>query len=346
MDSTFYIQWHTTNNCNLRCLHCYQDDFSREGDLGIPGLKGIAENFLATLEAWERRACVHLTGGEPLLNPGLFSLLDHLNGQSGVEELGIITNGMLLHRELIKRISGIEKLKYLKISLDGGDAATNDAIRRVGSFQRVLRNVPLVREMGKFEVVLMFTAMKRNYRSLPALIRLAQDLEIQGLIIERFIPWGQGKLVREEVLERDQWRELIQTLFEFFAIDQGGEIPPYQAFQISFSGGEPELMGAPCVVGDDGCCIMPDGSLFPCRRFPLPLGNLLRNSLKNIWEESTLLRQLRDKRNLKGKCRLCGQEGCTGCRSLAYALTGDFFGEDPHCPLTLDHQHASDFHRV
>ncbi|MDP2968527.1 MAG: hypothetical protein Q8P64_04890, partial [Deltaproteobacteria bacterium] len=29
MKDTFHIQWHITNLCNLRCQHCYQDDFSR-----------------------------------------------------------------------------------------------------------------------------------------------------------------------------------------------------------------------------------------------------------------------------------------------------------------------------
>jgi radical SAM protein with 4Fe4S-binding SPASM domain len=235
---------------------------------------------------------------------------------------------------MVMKLRAFGKLKKIKISLDGGDAETNDSIRPAGTFQRVMKNLPLVNGGGRFEVILMFTVMKKNFKSLPALIRLAQDAGVGGVIIERFIPWGKGKAMQGEVLERNDWRELGEALYEFFSVEQEDKIPPYQAFQIDFRGGEPELMGAPCVVGEDGVCVMPEGIVFPCRRFPLPIGNLLDDSLKMVWERSEILSRMRDKRNLKGKCGSCDREECTGCRSLAYSLTGDFFAEDPHCLYT------------
>ena len=335
MDPTFYIQWHMTNYCNLRCQHCYQDNFSRNKDLDWLSLKKVSDNILTTLRGWDRNACIHLTGGEPLLKPELFPLLAYLNQQSRVEELGIITNGLLLDGEVVRNLWAFGKLKKIKISLDGGDVETNDSIRPVGTFQKVVKNLPLVNEGGRFEVILMFTAMKRNYKNLPTLIRLGQDLGVAGVIIERFIPWGRGKTIQSEVLERSHWKELVGALYDFFSVEPEEDgTPPYQAFQIDFQGGEPELMGAPCVLGEDGLCIMPEGIVLPCRRFPLPIGNLLEDSLKTVWERSEILPKMRDKRNLKGKCGSCDRVDCTGCRSLAYSLTGDFFAEDPHCLYT------------
>ena len=78
MIQTFYIQWHMTNSCNLRCRHCYQDDFSEERDLDWTGLRKVSDNLLTTLKEWDRQACIHLTGGEPLLKPELFPLLSFL----------------------------------------------------------------------------------------------------------------------------------------------------------------------------------------------------------------------------------------------------------------------------
>jgi radical SAM protein with 4Fe4S-binding SPASM domain len=124
---------------------------------------------------------------------------------------------------------------------------------------------------------------------------------------------------------------MVEMLLDFFSIEEENSFLPYQAFQVSFDGEEPELLGAPCVVGRDGLCIMPNGSVFPCRRFPLSIGNLLKDSLKTIWEESKLLGQIRNKENLKGQCGSCPINDCQGCRSLALALTGDPFEEDPHC---------------
>jgi len=223
-------------------------------------------------------------------------------------------------------------LKKIKISLDGADAETNDAIRSKGAFERVMHNISSARNEKRFEIILMFTVMKKNFRNLPFLFKLCQDNGIDGLIIERFIPLGKGRGIMSEVLGKEEWKEMIGMLLNFFlAGEEERPFLPYQAFQISFDGEEPELLGAPCVVGVDGLCIMPEGNVFPCRRLPISIGNLLETPLKQIWKESDTLEKLRKKKNLKGKCGTCEMRECRGCRSLAFALTGDCLGEDPHC---------------
>jgi radical SAM protein with 4Fe4S-binding SPASM domain len=332
MEADFYVQWHITDLCNLRCRHCYQDRFTGGEDLDWPELKGVADNLLGAFGEWGRRACIHLTGGEPLLKPTLWPLLEHLSLRAEVEELGIITNGLLLDGGTLERLSALPKFRKVKISLDGADAGVNDLIRPAGTFDRVVESILRARECGAFEVQLMFTVMKSNLENLPAFIRLCEDLRVQGMIIERFIPWGRGREIREEVLDGEEWRRMVRALFEHFAVTlEEGEIPPFQAFQVDLRGREPELLGAPCVLGTEGFCVMPRGEVYPCRRFPLSVGNLRQESLKDIWEKSEVLNRLRDRNNLKGKCGKCRQEGCTGCRSLAFCLTGDFLAEDPHC---------------
>jgi len=337
MKDSFHFQWHITNLCNLRCEHCYQDDFSAKRDLDWLGLRKVSDNLLDTLREWDQKACIHVTGGEPLLRPDLFHLLGHLDQEQAVDELGIITNGLLIDRETMRRLSIFSKLKKIKISLDGADAETNDALRSKGVFEKVMRNISLTREEKRFEVMVMFTVMKRNFRNLPSLFKLCQDSGIHGLIIERFVPLGKGKGAVKEVLGREEWSELIGMLTRFFSVDEKDHsVLPFQAFQISFTGKEPELLGAPCVVGVDGLCIMPEGNVFPCRRFPVSIGNLLETPLKQIWRQSGLLQELRNKTNLKGRCGRCGIEDCRGCRSLALALTSDYLAEDPHCGYLMN----------
>ena len=331
MNDPFHIQWHVTNLCNLRCQHCYQDDFSKQKDLDWSNLGKVSDNLLATIKEWNKTACIHLTGGEPLLKPELFHLLKHLDQNPVVEDLGIITNGLLFDQDIVEKLSAIPKLEKIKISLDGADADTNNSIRRKGAFEKVIQNIPLIKKESQFEIILMFTVMRRNFRSLPAFFKLSQDMDVNGFIIERFIPLGRGSERMEEVLNKEEWGELINTLLNFFSIEEENLFLPYQAFQVSFSGEEPTLLGAPCVIGKDGLCVMPDGDVFPCRRFPISIGNLLHDSLKTIWEKSELLNQLRIKENIKGKCGRCDIKECRGCRSLALAMTGDYLGEDPHC---------------
>ena len=335
MRNPFYIQWHITNYCNLRCKHCYQDDFSKQNDLDRAGLKKISDNLLTTIKEWDKTACIHLTGGEPLLKPELFFLLDYVDPKPEVEELGIITNGLLLDQGMVERLSAVSKLKKIKISLDGANRETNDSIRQKGTFEKVIKKLPIIKKEGDFEISFMFTAMKRNVKDLPSFLKLSQDLGVDGFIIERFIPWGRGRERMDEVLNREDWKELTGTLSDIFSIGDENALLPYQAFQINFNGEEPELLGAPCVIGRDGLCIMPEGSVLPCRRLPISIGNLLKESLQEIWESSSLLDQLRKKENLKGQCGKCEVEDCRGCRSLAFALTGNYLEEDPHCPLNL-----------
>jgi len=72
-----------------------------------------------------------------------------------------------------------------------------------------------------------------------------------------------------------------------------------------------------------------DGSPLP--KISCSDGTLLSDPLKDIWERSEIFGKLSKKENLKGKCGRCEIEDCRGCRSLALALTGDFFEENPHC---------------
>jgi radical SAM protein with 4Fe4S-binding SPASM domain len=134
------------------------------------------------------------------------------------------------------------------------------------------------------------------------------------------------------VLEKGEWADVIRTLSDFFSIDAAeNDFLPFQAFHVRNDEGEVELLGAPCVVGADGLCVMPDGTVYPCRRFPVPMGNLRYHSLKEIWETSALLKSLERRESLKGKCGYCDIENCRGCRSLSFSLTGDYLAEDPHC---------------
>lgn len=97
----------------------------------------------------------------------------------------------------------------------------------------------------------------------------------------------------------------------------------------------PEFFGAECIVGRDGMAVLPDGTVLPCRRLPIPVGNLMSQPLHQIWQSSKVLQDTRNKNNLKGKCnpKQCPVEACFGCRAMTYSLTGDYLAEDPHCNI-------------
>jgi len=332
MQNRFYFQWHITNLCNLRCRHCYQENFSNNNELDWSGLKKVCDNIATTLRDWRRDALVTLTGGEPLIKRELFLLLDYLNNIKEITELNIITNLTLFNDSIITKLRTIPKLRRIKFSLEGMSPKINDPIRGKGSFKKILNALNILKKYKQFEIHLMFTVLRKNIKEIPKLFSFVKEHGLDGFILERFIPLGQGASIKDQVLTKEDWKELTDMTLEFCGLSADQEdILSQRAFWIRFHESTLKLLGAPCTVGSDGLCVMPDAVVYPCRRFNIPIGNLLDNSLNDIWQDSGVLNSLRKKTNLKGKCRSCPVDECRGCRALAHALSGDYLEEDAQC---------------
>lgn len=320
------FQWHVTNRCNLRCRHCYQDTFKDEEDV----LFTVTQRLLEGLTQLGRPSVLNITGGEPLLlGEKLFRLFELLDRHPAVLELMCITNGLFFSEETVKTLVTFRKLTTVKISLEGMEE-TNDAIRGRGVFRRVLWSLELLRE-SPLRVVLMMTLHKDNLADVPAFFHLAQSLSVDGIIFERFVPEGRGKEMTSLVLGASEWKSFVRELLSLCKV----EVPlfsllPYKAFWVEL-GEEINLLGAPCSLGES-FCLMPNGVVFPCRRLAVPLGNVLWEDLVTLVTHPLLLR-LQNRLSLSGKCRTCTVVGCQGCRALAYAISGNPFGEDTQCFL-------------
>lgn len=318
----FSFQWHITDFCNLRCRHCYQEIFDQRNDLSYADLIKIIYNIVEFLnrENFDSLS-INLTGGEPLLFPYLNFLLEELDRIEIVKEINIITNGTVMPDKIIKR--GYKKLKRLKISLEGAQEETNDLIRGKGNFRRVLDNIKNL----SFNCVLMFTLTKYNYMELDDMYRLAEKLEVEGLIFERFIPLGEGIKIRDKVLNSHEWYKVVERVASWADLSPE-DLIIYKAFYVDFKGNA--IYGATCNLGES-CAVMPNGDVYPCRRFPIVLGNLLREDFSEIYKRIIEFKNRFVKINLKGKCSVCSVGDCIGCRALVYSLTSDMFEEDFQC---------------
>ncbi|MEW6170238.1 MAG: radical SAM protein [Candidatus Omnitrophota bacterium] len=333
MQKEFHFQWHITNSCNLRCLHCYQEDFTNIKELSWPELKKVSDNILETLDAWNKVTRINLTGGEPLLKKDLNLLLDYLNQKTQVKELSLITNLLLLDKQNLKELNDFSKLKKIKFSLEGLSSETCDFVRGEGVFNKILASLDLLKANKGFKKTLMFTLLKRNLKDLPKIFNFCCEFDMESVILERFIPWGNGIKLKDQVLSSQEWQGVVNHVLELCQSYSAKEdLFRYKAFWIKFHPNSlPELFAANCNILEDSLCIMPNADIFPCRRFNLAIGNLTKDSLKDIWEHSSILNEIRKKENLKGKCRSCAIKNCHGCRALAYALTNDYLAQDPQC---------------
>ena len=340
----FGFQWHITDRCNLRCTHCYQEDYSDSNELGLDGLKQVADEIIKTLSKWEKRGDIAITGGEPLLKEEMFPLIQYLESADEISSLDILSNGTLINDKILAQIQELTKLRCVQLSIEGASPATNDAIRGKGTFQKVIKAIRLLRS-GGVNVNIMFTLQRRNIEDIPSLIDLAIAEGIDNLTLERFVPVGSGSKIRDEMLSPRE----IRNVFEYVSSRAANlencvgqtHISRSRPLWVLCDNGTKATkidsscatgVGGICSVGLDGLCILPDATVLPCRRLPIPIGNLKNDSLLKIWHTSDLLWEIADKRNLKGKCNSCEFiTQCSGCRAMAYACTGDYLAEDPQC---------------
>ena len=78
--------------------------------------------------------------------------------------------------------------------------------------------------------------------------------------------------------------------------------------------------------------ILPNGDIIPCMLLQIKLGNIRERNIVDVWEDSPILAELRDREQLKGECGKCRfRDVCAGCRGRAYEVTGDMLSTDPGC---------------
>ena len=128
------INWQLTYACQLRCTHCYTES-GRRASRRLPPEKllAIADTLVAL-----RPNSVQIGGGEPLLVPGLFAVLDRLRAD-GVP-VHLYTNGLDVDDQIADELArrGVQ----VHLSLDGASAEVHDAIRgRPGAFAAALRGL-------------------------------------------------------------------------------------------------------------------------------------------------------------------------------------------------------------
>jgi MoaA/NifB/PqqE/SkfB family radical SAM enzyme len=301
---TFGFQWHITDRCNLRCAHCYQDSFAPLPAENLKNLKTLADRIFEDLA--DRRVTVNLTGGEPLLVPWLFDLLEYLQAFGNLEEISLITNGTVTTPEVLDGIRRFEKIRYLKVSLESGIHEVNDYIRGAGNLAKVSDGILRYQGVTEKPVILMVTLGGYNLDTIEETVRYAGFVGAAGVIFERFIPLGHGRKLDGQVLSADEWSQAAATIARMSktGVDPRA-LAPYRAFWLWLDPQKTEkLQGALCNLGDESMALMPDGTVYPCRRLPASVGNALSEPFSEI------LSRLKDYRT--------GADA--GCRALARSL--------------------------
>lgn len=335
----FLLQWHITERCNLRCQHCYQDNY-KFNELPFEILVSIFEHFKGFILALENvaqrklTAHINITGGEPFVRKDFFDLLNIFHQNKYWLNFGILSNGSFIDEQCAKQLKRFSP-RFVQISLEGNEE-THDNIRGKGHFQQCITALKHLKKQY-IRTLISFTAHQKNYREFQQVAEIGQQLQVKRVWSDRLIPQGTGADL--QTLNSDETLHLFQIMAETKRqIEKKWfnhtEISLHRALQFLVGGNAYR-----CTAGRSLLTIQPNGDVYPCRRIPIKIGNVLEHNLFDIYQQDTLLQQLQDNSKISKGCEQCLYEKyCRGgLKCLSYALKGDPFHADPSCWLANHH---------
>jgi len=347
------VVWNYTNNCNLKCKHCYQNAGIKSKELSTRQRKKVIDKL-----AESNVISVAFSGGEPLIEKDFFEVARYAV-KKGLF-VAVATNGTLITPQIAKKIKEIG-IEYVEISLDGANAKTHDKFRGVqGSFGRTLTGIKQCLD-AKIFTCLATTVNKNNINQIERIKNLAEKIGINIFIAFNFIPVGRGKEIidmdinpkeREKLLKMlsncltKSNTEVVSTAPQFGRVcienhkapvtshfnapmeilkNKNSSLENYEVLKLvaEFIGG--------CGAGRVYCAIQPNGDITPCVFIPTKVGNIIKDDFVDVWLNSEVLKILRFGKR-KGHCKTCKYKAiCGGCRARAFAYFNDYLAPDPGC---------------
>lgn len=310
--------------CNLSCAHCWiSPEFSRRRQEGIPFdalTRTISEAKALGLQN------VKLTGGEPLLYRNIGELLAFLSREK--INISVETNGTLIDREIADRFSACD-VEQISVSLDAATEKVHDELRGVeGSFRRTLNGLGFLSKYNlNFQIIM--TLQRRNKEEIEDLIRLSRDVGASSLKINHLLPCGRGR----DAFKHEQNLELEELIRLYQMVEKNW--PRLDGLDIIFD--LPVAFRSIEDIKTKGICechilnilgILANGDFSICgigqTVEELRMGNICRDSISKVWENTLTLKNLRKSLpwKLKGICGQClFRFQCLGaCRANAYTL--------------------------
>ena len=340
------VVWNFTQACNFSCKHCYQNANKRLPDeltldQQIRVVDELADNDVTFLA---------FAGGEPLISPTFWPVAEHARKRE--LHLTVATNGSLLTKDVAKRLADL-KFGYVEVSLDSTDPKKHDEFRgSPGYWQKAVDGIKNIVATG-VKTGLSATITRLNFSELDAIIHFAKELGCHNFYAFNFIPTGRGREITELDITPQMREEMLTILnqhlnkndisimttapqFGRTCMQLGGDTGKVNTGHYGAGPGLnartlAKYVGG-CGAGRCYCAVQPNGVVTPCVFMPMPVGDLRKDRLMDIWENSEVMRLLRDRDDREGHCRICEYKyHCGGCRARSYGYFHDLRKPDPGC---------------
>jgi len=268
-----------TDRCNIRCFYCMPNERIRfRPKKEILTFEEIARTVRVAASLGVNR--IRLTGGEPLVRRDVDQLIAQLVGLSGIDEVAMTTNGILLREQAgsLKRAG----LTRLNISLDTLREETFERIARRKGLRRVLEGIDAAQAAG-FDNIRVNAVPIRGL-SEDDIVPLAEFALARGLTLRyiEFMPLdAEEKWDGEQLIDGATIRRILQAHFgPLTPAARPDKSQPAQDFRTRGGG----IIGLIHPVTQPFCG--------DCNRLRLTAEGQLRNCLfsQNEWDARGLLR--------------------------------------------------------
>lgn len=323
--SSFALQWHITQACDLHCKHCY--DRSSRSPLKLDKAFGILDDMRAFCRSRNVRGHVTLTGGNPLLYPHFLELYQGASDRG----FNIAILGNPASRDQIEEILDIKPPTFFQVSLEGLQKH-NDTMRGAGHFERVIEFLDVLRDL-KVTSMVMLTLTKDNIDQVLPLTEMLRDLT-DDFSFNRLSAVGEGAN-----LQLPSRNEYISFIEEYVKAAENNPIMDLKDNLIGIvlhNKGARQFGGCAgfgCGAAFNFMAVLPDGQAHACRKFPSLIGNVFKQSIEEIYESDIA-------QCYRTGCKACQsciiRPICGGCLAIAHSHGLNIFEDkDPYCFMNM-----------
>ena len=322
------LQFELSSRCNERCIHCYIPNQKKDTGSEMP-----TEKVMAIIDEFAELGGLHVTlsGGEAFLNKDVVKIARYARSKDLM--VTILSNLIAINDSQIEELSSLN-LALVQTSLYSMNPETHDYItKRRGSFARTKKAIEKLVK-ANIPVQISCPIMKANVGDYSDVVNYAKSLKVS--IHTDYIMMAQADCDTSNLVNRLSLEETEKLLREqmnsgHFGLDH---FLVEKAISEKNQASEDFPNQPLCGVGYDNCCITANGDVYPCAGWQdMVLGNINKLRLKDIWENSDVIKRLRNvKQSSFPKCLKCeAQDYCSRCLVRNYNEShGDMFAISEH----------------
>jgi len=255
-----------TNACPQHCEYCYNK--GRKGEvIDTEMILGAIRDLKSLGVFW-----IGLTGGEPLLNKDLPTIVENIGGDCASK---LFTTGCGLTKDLAMDLKQAG-LTYVTVSLDHWEEGQHDAVRKYkGAYKAALRAIEIFLELGSLHVSVSAVLSKQLFQldAVEQFLHFLQNLGIHEAWLSETKPtvescWDKQLQITEEE------RGSLMALQDQYNKMGGMTVNYLSHFEDARHFG--------CTAGHKMIYVDAFGEVSPCVFIPMSFGNIQRRSLREI----------------------------------------------------------------